>query len=199
VSDLEKVLDDVLTPVQVMVILRALDPATTVARAEEAWAAGVRLIEVTVGVPEHVPALEAAVSAGRDRGYAVAAGTVLTPESARAAAAAGAALTVAPGFDRGVLAACRAAGVPHVPGVATPSEVHRATALGCRWLKAFPAVSLGPAWFSAIRGPFPGVRFVATGGITPASARSFLDAGAAAVGIGSAGADPAALAALTGD
>jgi 2-dehydro-3-deoxyphosphogluconate aldolase/(4S)-4-hydroxy-2-oxoglutarate aldolase len=85
-----------------------------------------------------------------------------------------------------------------VPGVATPSEVHGATALGCRWLKAFPAVSLGPSWFSAVRGPFPDVRFVATGGITPATARSFLEAGAAAVGIGSAVANAATLGELAG-
>jgi 2-keto-3-deoxy-6-phosphogluconate aldolase len=67
---------------------------------------------------------------------------------------------------------------------------------GCSWLKAFPAVSLGPAWFTAIRGPYPGVRFVATGGITPATAPAFLEAGASVVGLGSAGGDPAALGSL---
>jgi 2-keto-3-deoxy-6-phosphogluconate aldolase len=74
--------------------------------------------------------------------------------------------------------------------------VHRAIQLGCRWLKVFPASSLGPQWFSAVRGPFPDVRLVATGGITPAMAPAFLEAGAVAVGLGSAGDDPAALAAL---
>ena len=190
-------LDDLLKPVRVMLILRALDPDATVARAEEAWAAGIPLVEVTVGTPAGVPSLRAAVEAGRSRGYPVVAGTVRTAESARAAADAGAAASVAPGFDPEVLAACRAAGLPHVPGVATPSEVHRATALGCRWLKAFPAVSLGPAWFTAIHGLFPDVRFVATGGITADTALSFLNAGASAVGVGSAAAgDLTRLAAL---
>ena len=195
-TELDKLLDDLLEPVRVMLILRALDPDTTVARAEEAWAAGVRLIEVTIGTPAGVPSLAAAVAAGRSRGYPIAAGTVRTPDAARAAAAAGAALSVAPGFDPDVLAASRAVGLPHVPGVATPTEVHRATALDCRWLKAFPAVSLGPAWFGAIHGPFPDARFVATGGITPETAGSFLDAGAAAVGVGSAVVDAGSLAAL---
>jgi 2-dehydro-3-deoxyphosphogluconate aldolase/(4S)-4-hydroxy-2-oxoglutarate aldolase len=195
---LEKDLDDLLGGVRVMLILRALDPEATLARAEEAWAAGVRLIEVTIGTPAGIDSLRAAVEAGRERGYHVAAGTVLTADAAVAAAEAGAVCTVAPGFDPAVLAASAAAGVPHLPGVATPSEVHRATTLGCRWLKAFPAVSLGPAWFSAVRGPFPDVRFVATGGITVETAPAFLGAGVAAVGIGSAAGNVADLAALAG-
>jgi 2-dehydro-3-deoxyphosphogluconate aldolase/(4S)-4-hydroxy-2-oxoglutarate aldolase len=181
-----------------MVILRALGPQQTVERAEAAWAAGVPLIEVTIGTPDDVPSLRAAVEAGRERGLGVVAGTVVTPEAVRVAAAAGAVFTVAPGLDPDVVAASAEVGLPHVPGVATPSEVHRAVQLGCRWLKAFPAVSLGPQWFSAIRGPFPQVRFVATGGLNPVNAGAFLDAGAAAVGLGSAGDDPAALAEFTG-
>ncbi|HEV7897202.1 MAG TPA: bifunctional 4-hydroxy-2-oxoglutarate aldolase/2-dehydro-3-deoxy-phosphogluconate aldolase [Planosporangium sp.] len=189
-------LDDMLDGVRVMVILRALGPEKTVERAEAAWAAGVPLVEVTIGAAEDVKSLRAAVEAGRDRGFRVVAGTVVTLESVRIAADAGAAFTVAPGFDPDIVVASADVGLPHVPGVATPSEVQRATQLGCRWLKAFPAVSLGPQWFSAIRGPFPGVRFVATGGLDPTNAPAFLDAGAAAVGLGSVGDDPAALAAL---
>ena len=55
-------------------------------------------------------------------------------------------------------------GVPLLPGVATPTEVQLALAHGVSWLKAFPARWLGCEWFSLIRGPFPQVRFVATGG-----------------------------------
>jgi 2-dehydro-3-deoxyphosphogluconate aldolase/(4S)-4-hydroxy-2-oxoglutarate aldolase len=189
-------LDALLGATRVMVILRDLGPSATVARAEEAWAAGVRLVEVTVGTAEALDSLRVTVAAGRARGLPVAAGTVLTVDAARAAAVAGAVCTVAPGFDPEVLAASRAAGVPHLPGVATPSEVHRAVRAGCAWLKAFPAVSLGPAWFTAIRGPYPDVRFVATGGITPATAPDYLAAGARVVGLGSAGGDPAALGSL---
>src|SRR5206468_458092 len=85
-----------------------------------------------------------AAVAGARRGRRGAAGTVLTPAAAGAAAEAGAAFTVAPGLDLDVLSASLRAGLPHVPGVATPSEVHLAVRAGCRWLKAFPAASLGP-------------------------------------------------------
>jgi len=189
-------LDALLGSTRVMVILRDLGRAATLARAEQAWAAGVRLVEVTIGTADAVDSLRTTVEAGRARGLPVAAGTVLTPDAARAAAAAGAVCTVAPGFDPEVLAASRAAGLPHLPGVATPTDVHRAVRAGCGWLKAFPAISLGPAWFTAMRGPFPGVCFVATGGITPATAPAFLDAGARVVGLGSAGGDPEALGSL---
>ena len=190
-------LDTLLAGRRVIVILRGFDPDQTVARAQAAWAAGIGLVEVTIGDAGAIPALQAAVAAGREQGRVVGAGTVLTPTAAAAAAEAGAAFTIAPGFDIRVLAASHAAGLPHLPGVATPTEVHHAVAAGCRWLKVFPAASLQPAWFSAIRGPFPTVRLVATGGVTAATARSFLDAGASAIGVGSAAGDElAALAAL---
>jgi 2-dehydro-3-deoxyphosphogluconate aldolase/(4S)-4-hydroxy-2-oxoglutarate aldolase len=190
-------LDELLGDVRLMLILRALDPVTTVERAEAAWDVGVPLVEVTIGTADGVKSLRAAVEAGRARGSLVAAGTVLTADAARAAADAGAAFTVAPGLDPEVLAASADAGLPHLPGVATPSEVQRAVRLGCHWLKVFPSASLGPQWFSAVRGPFPDLRLVATGGITPAAAPAFLAAGASAVGVGAAVADTAALAALT--
>jgi Entner-Doudoroff aldolase len=188
-------LDELLDGVRVMVILRALDPETTAAKAEALWAVGVPLVEVTIGTPDGVKSLRAAVEAARERGRIVAAGTVLTPDAARAAADAGAAFTVAPGLDAEVLRASLDAGLPHLPGIATPSELHRAVGLGCRWVKVFPSNSLGPQWFTAVRGPFPDVRFVATGGVTPQTAPAFFAAGVSAVGIGSP-ADPAAVAAL---
>lgn len=115
------------------------------------------------------------------------------------AAQAGAQYTVAPGLDLTVLAA----GLPHLPGVATATEVPHARAAGCRWLKAFPAVALGPAWLRAITGPFPDVAIVATGGLRLADVPEYLAAGARVVALGTAlaGADPATLAAVvaTGD
>jgi 2-dehydro-3-deoxyphosphogluconate aldolase/(4S)-4-hydroxy-2-oxoglutarate aldolase len=182
---------------RVLLILRALDPATTVARAEAAWAAGIRLVEVTIGTPDGLASLRAAVEAATAHGHPVLAGTVLTPDAARHAAAAGAAGTVAPGLDLDVLVASRDAGLPHLPGVATPSEVQRAMTAGCGWVKAFPAVSLGPAWFRTMRGPFPTMRFIATGGVTASTAPDLLAAGATAVGLGAtADLDLTALAAL---
>jgi 2-dehydro-3-deoxyphosphogluconate aldolase/(4S)-4-hydroxy-2-oxoglutarate aldolase len=178
--------DDILGDVRVMAILRGLPAAETVALAEQLWDAGITALEVPLSGPNAWDALHHAVAAAAERGLIVGAGTVITPDQARAAADAGARYTVAPGLDLTVLAASLHAGLPHLPGVATATDVQRAVAAGCRWLKAFPAGALGPGWISALRGPFPAVRFVATGGLRVSDAPAYLEAGAAVVALGSA-------------
>ena len=187
---------DTLLAGPVMAVLRGLPPEETVRIARTAWQLGVAAVEVPIGRPEQVPALAAAVAAGRAEGRGVGAGTVLTVEQVAAARVAGAVFTVSPGFDPDVLRASLAADMPHLPGVATPTELHRAVAAGCGWVKVFPASALGPSWFRDIRGPFPDVRLVATGGITAATAADFLRAGADVVGVGSALSDPTQLPSL---
>ncbi|MFF5288956.1 bifunctional 4-hydroxy-2-oxoglutarate aldolase/2-dehydro-3-deoxy-phosphogluconate aldolase [Paractinoplanes globisporus] len=182
--------DDILGGTTVMAILRGLPPSETVSVAERLWDAGVTVLEIPIGHPSQIPSLRAAVDAASERGLRVGAGTVITPEQVRAAADAGAQYTVAPGLDLGVLAASLAAGMPHLPGVGTATEVQRAWLAGCRWLKAFPAAALGPAWISGLLGPFPDARFVATGGLTVAGAPAYLSAGARVVALGAALADP---------
>ena len=176
---------------RVMVIMRGLGGAASLALAERAWAAGVRAVEVPVQRPADVESLRVVAAAARDRGLAVGAGTVVSIEQVEVARRAGAAYTVSPGLDDDVVRATLAAGLPTLPGVATATEVQRAVRLGLGWLKMFPAATLGPGWVSALRGPFPDVRFVATGGVTVESAPSFLAAGARVVALGSALADPA--------
>ena len=187
--------DEIFADHRVMAILRGQPPAETVALAGRLWDAGLDLVEVPIGSPEAVPALRAAVAAGAERGKRVGAGTVVTPEQVRVAAQAGAQYTVAPGLDLTVLAASLTAGLPHLPGVATATEVQQARAAGCRWLKAFPAATLGPAWLRAITGPFPDLAIVATGGLRLADVAEYLAAGARVVALGTdlTGADPATL------
>lgn len=185
--------DDLFTRQPMMVILRGYGTARTVELACRAWDLGLYCVEVPIASPAAVPALEATAAAGRERGRIVGAGSVITTEQVSSALAAGATFTVAPGLDLEILGASTRAGLPHLPGVSTPSEIQRAKTAGVRWLKAFPATILGPAWFKAMLGPFPGTPFVATGGITPENAREYLDAGASAVAIGSALADPTQL------
>jgi 2-dehydro-3-deoxyphosphogluconate aldolase/(4S)-4-hydroxy-2-oxoglutarate aldolase len=109
-------------------------------------------------------------------GLLACAGTVLTPEQAAAAAAAGAAFAVAPGTNEDVVAACRDLGLPFFPGVATPSEIERARQLGLHTLKVFPAEQVGgPAFLRAVSATYPDVRFLPTGGIGPANLRAYLD------------------------
>jgi 2-dehydro-3-deoxyphosphogluconate aldolase/(4S)-4-hydroxy-2-oxoglutarate aldolase len=176
---------DSLADAPVLAVLRALDPARSIAEAETCWQAGVALVEVSLS---HDPALEAvrAVCArGRELGRIAGAGTVCSAGAVRAAAAAGAAFAVAPGLSRDAADAARAADLPYLPGVATPSEVQAAVAAGFRTLKLFPARELGAGWIRALADPFPEARFVAVGGVDAANAVEFVDAGAIAVGIGS--------------
>jgi 2-dehydro-3-deoxyphosphogluconate aldolase / (4S)-4-hydroxy-2-oxoglutarate aldolase len=107
----------------------------------------------------------------------VGAGTVLTPEMAKAAKAAGAAFGVAPGFDPAVIAAAKAEGLPFCPGVATASELSQALTAGCQMVKFFPAEAAGGVkmiknLLGAFR--FTGVRFMPTGGVNLANVADYL-------------------------
>ena len=99
----------------------------------------------------------------------VGAGTVLNPADVDRALGAGAQFIVSPGFDAAVVRRCRELGVAVLPGVATPSEVMAALREGLDTVKLFPAQPLGGIrWLNALAAPFPGLRFVPTGGIGPA-------------------------------
>lgn len=177
-----------------MAILRGFEPERTVAMAERAWELGVTAVEVTVEVPSQLESLRAVVAAAH--GQLVGAGTVYTLEQVDAVRAAGAAFTVAPGHDPLVAEHSHRAGLPHLPGVATPTELQTALRCGHTWLKLFPASVLGTAHIRALRGPFPDVHLVATGGVDATNAQDFLAAGADVVAVGSALSDPAQLPAL---
>lgn len=170
----------------VMAILRNMDPRRSVELASKAWDLGIDLVEVPIQSPDAVPSLAAVIQAGAERGKPVGSGTIVSEEQVRQSAKMGVAFTVAPGLDPDVVNLCRDLRLPHLPGVATPSEIQAAVRLGCSVLKAFPASILGPQWFNAMRGPFPGVSFVATGGIDASNGAEFLDGGAAMIAVGSA-------------
>ncbi|MDT5034803.1 MAG: 2-dehydro-3-deoxyphosphogluconate aldolase / (4S)-4-hydroxy-2-oxoglutarate aldolase [Actinoplanes sp.] len=183
-------LDDIFHASKLMAILRGLSPDDTVTMANRLWDNGITVLEVPIATPAQLDSLRAAAGAAAKRGLRVGAGTVITAEQVRAAAAAGAQYTVAPGFDPAVLAASLAAGMPHLPGVGSATDVQRAWLAGCRWLKAFPAKALGPAWIAGLLGPFPDVKFVATGGLSVTDVPAFLAAGTRMVALGAALADP---------
>jgi 2-dehydro-3-deoxyphosphogluconate aldolase / (4S)-4-hydroxy-2-oxoglutarate aldolase len=170
----------------VMAIFRGMEAQRCIEMAERAWAIGLRCVEVPLQSPESRQGLEETVKLGASRGHMVGAGTITSLELVKQAAEAGAAFTVAPGYDPDVAQASLAAGMPHLPGVATASEVQRALAAGLTWMKAFPATVLGTGWFPAMAGPFPSARFVATGGIDADNATAYLQAGARVIAVGSA-------------
>ncbi len=144
-------------------------------------AGGVRLVEFTFTTP-HVLRV---IAAGVGGDAFVGAGTVLTARQANDAVDAGAQFIVTPAVLPDVADACRARGVPFMLGAFTPSEVLAASELGSSLVKVFPAGTGGPGHIKDLRGPFPHIGLVPSGGITPANARSFLDAGAVALFAGS--------------
>lgn len=176
-----------------MAILRGMGVERSLAVAQAAWDLGITAVELPIQTATDVEALRVVADAARERGLVVGAGTVVTAEHVDQAAAAGAAFTVSPGLDLDVVERSSNAGMPSLPGVATATEVQRASTAGLTWMKAFPASLLGTGWFSAMRGPFPQVTFVATGGMDSTNAQQFLDAGVRIVAVGSALEDPAQL------
>lgn len=166
----------------VMAILRGLDPEQTARLSRSAVGAGLAAVEVPLQSPQAEESLAAAVEALAGCHIPVGAGTVLSPATVDRAAALGARFTVAPGFSTEVMGRSIGLGPPHLPGVAIPSEIQTAVGLGIRWPGRPPASALGLEL--AMAGPFPGIRLVATGGLTADSAPRYLAAGAAAVSLG---------------
>lgn len=188
--------DEAFAGASLMLILRGLGVDRTTQAAQLAWDLGLDAIEVPLQTDEDEQALRALAQLAASRGKVVGAGTIITAQQVAAAQAAGAAYLVSPGIDPAIVHASRDAGIPILPGVATPTDVQLAASLGLTWAKAFPAGWLGGEWFRHIRGPFPQMRFVATGGVNADNMLSFLDSGASVVAVGSALTDPAQLAAL---
>ena len=156
-----------LAPVIPVVILD--EPADAAPLAQALLAGGVPIIEVTLRTPRALDVIRAIADHVPDA--VVGAGTVTTPDLVRQAVAAGARFLVSPGTTDRVLDAMDDAGVPYLPGVASPSEVMRVLERGQREMKFFPAeASGGRAFLSAMASPFPDARFCPTGGITPATA-----------------------------
>lgn len=191
-------IETLMSATPVMAILRNYPPAEAVSLATQAWDLGIELVEVPVQSPDAVPTLDAVLAAGRERGRLVGAGTVTSTEQLRDLQRRAVAFTVSPGLDSDVVSLSESMGLPHLPGVSTPTEIQRAMRHGLTWLKAFPASVLGTEWFKAMRGPFPGVCFAATGGIDAGNASEFLEAGARTVAVGSALSDPSQIDRLAG-
>jgi 2-dehydro-3-deoxyphosphogluconate aldolase/(4S)-4-hydroxy-2-oxoglutarate aldolase len=179
---MSSVLDAVLTSRIVAIVrLERYDEAVKVARA--LLAGGISAIEFTltgVGAHEAIAAARAAVG---DAGQ-IGVGTVLAPAAAEAAIAAGAQFVVTPAMRPDVIARCRALGTPILCGAFTPTEALAAHEAGADMIKIFPARLGGPQYIRDILAPLPQLRLVPTGGVSAENARAFIDAGAAAVGIG---------------
>jgi 2-dehydro-3-deoxyphosphogluconate aldolase / (4S)-4-hydroxy-2-oxoglutarate aldolase len=145
--------------------------------------AGVRFVEVTIDSPEALPFLQSAANSFKEGVFG--AGTVTVPELAERAIRAGARFLVTPNFNPEVIRTARSHQIPIFSGAMTPTEIFFAYQAGAEVIKVFPAATLGSTYFKELRGPFPEIPLMATGGITVENAPAFFAAGATALGVGS--------------
>lgn len=179
-SDLQRVLDSGL-----VAIIRAPNGEQLVGVAEALLKGGINVIEVTFTVPGVLDIIKE-VRQKLGARILLGAGTVLDTESARAAILAGAEFIVTPTVNTDVIQMCNRYDKVVMPGAFTPTEVLNAWQAGADIVKIFPADSVGPAHLKALKGPFPQIRLLPTGGVNLRTLGDFVAAGAEAVGLGSA-------------
>jgi 2-dehydro-3-deoxyphosphogluconate aldolase / (4S)-4-hydroxy-2-oxoglutarate aldolase len=178
----------------IVAVVRAPDPTHLVEVIRALADGGVTVAEVTFTVPNALDVLRQARKE-LPSNILLGAGTVLDPETARAAILAGAEFIVSPTLNLDVIRLCNRYDKVVTPGAFTPTEILTAWEAGADIVKVFPAENLGPAFFKAMRGPLPQIRLMPTGGVDLNTAAEFLKAGACCLGIGSQMVEPKAVAA----
>jgi 2-dehydro-3-deoxyphosphogluconate aldolase/(4S)-4-hydroxy-2-oxoglutarate aldolase len=178
----------------IVAVVRAASGERLADVAEALLAGGVEIIEVAFTVPR---AHEVLAEVARRLGNRIllGAGTVLDPETARAALLEGAEFIVSPTVNLEVIKLCRRYDKLVIPGALTPTEVLTAWEAGADVVKIFPSELTGPGYLRALAGPLPQVRLMPTGGVNLQTAAEFLKAGAFALGVGGSLVDPKTVAA----
>ena len=154
-------------------------------RAAEAIAqGGIGIAEITMTVPGALRVMEGVAARYGDK-VLLGAGTILDPETCRAALLAGAEFIVTPSLDVRVIEMARRYGKPVFPGSLTPTEVVTAWQAGADMVKIFPCGAVGgPKYIKALKGPLPQIEMVPTGGVNLENAAEYIKAGAAAIAVG---------------
>ncbi|PYR77411.1 MAG: 2-dehydro-3-deoxyphosphogluconate aldolase [Acidobacteria bacterium] len=176
----------------VVAVIRLKDAARLRAVVDALAEGGVRALEVTMTVPGAVDLIRqlAPTLSGE---FLLGAGTVTDAATAAAVIDAGARFVVSPVFRPEVVRACLDRDVPAMPGCFSPTEILAAHDGGADIIKVFPATALGPQFIKDVRAPLPQVKLMPTGGVSLDNAGDWIRAGAAAVGVGSALLDAAAI------
>jgi len=174
-----KMVDEGLIPViRVASASEAIDVANAIKEG------GVSFIEITMSVQGAIDVIKELTGRYKDE-IIMGAGTVLDPETGRAALLAGAQFIVSPTLNLDLIHLAHRYSAVVVPGAMTPTEILTAWNAGADMVKVFPAAQLGgPAYIKALRGPLPQVLLVPTGGVNLQNAGAFIQAGAAALGAG---------------
>lgn len=144
---------------------------------------GVKCIEITMTVPNAIWLIEELVKKVEDD-VLIGAGTVLDNATTKSVIDAGAKFVVSPLLNHEVIKTSHDRDVVSIPGCFSPTEILSAWNAGADIVKVFPASALGPKYFNDLRGPFPDIRLMPTGGVTIENASEWINAGACAVAIG---------------
>lgn len=165
-------------------VIRVASAAEAIDVADAIKEGGVTLIEITMSVPGAIETIKELTQKYKDE-IIMGAGTILDPETARAALLAGAQFIVTPTLNLDVIQIAHRYSAVVVPGAMTPTEILTAWNAGADMVKVFPAAQLGgPEYLKAIRGPLPQILLVPTGGVNLQNAGAFIKAGASAIGVG---------------
>lgn len=166
---------------RIIAVLRLDSPALALQAVDAMAAAGIGVVEVTLTTPGAIELIR--TLAGRSD-LIVGAGTVLEERQAEEAFAAGARFFASPIFDHRIVAMAREASAVAMPGALTPGEIVAAWRGGADLIKVFPTPPDGAAYLRALRGPLPQIPLAPSGGVSASTAAAMLDAGAAALNVG---------------
>lgn len=175
----------------VVAVLRGETPEEVVQMAEQAIAGGIKVIEVTMTIPFALRAIEELArkytwdTSDESRYAIIGVGTVLDPETARAAILSGAQFVVGPSLNPDTVRLCNRYRIPVMPGCMTIKEIQEALELGADIVKLFPGNLYDPSMIKAIKGPLPQANIMPTGGVSLTNLGEWIQAGAVAAGIGS--------------
>lgn len=165
-------------------IVRTASMEDALRAAEAIIEGGIGIAEITMTVPNAIRVLESVAERYGDEAL-LGAGTILDPETCRAALLAGAEFIVTPSLKLPVVEMARRYSKPCVPGALTPTEIVTAWEAGADLVKIFPCGPVGgPKYIKSLKGPFPQIEFVPTGGVNLETTPEFIKAGAAAVAVG---------------
>lgn len=168
-----------------LAVIRGPSADATIKVVDALVAGGVTGIEITYTTPNAIEVMRTLAEAYGDE-ITLGAGTCITPEQAQDAAEAGATFLVSPHIDPELAAAMVGTGLPTMMGALTPSEVMQALRLGTDVVKLFPGSLGGPKYMKALKGPYPDLKIMPTGGVSKDNLGDWFAAGALAVGAGSA-------------
>ncbi|WP_203268037.1 bifunctional 4-hydroxy-2-oxoglutarate aldolase/2-dehydro-3-deoxy-phosphogluconate aldolase [Streptococcus uberis] len=154
-------------------------------------AGGVKSIELTYSVPQANDVIKELKDKYKDKGLIIGAGTVLEPISARLAIIAGAQFIVSPCFDKEVAKLCNLYQVPYIPGVLTPTEAKTALEYGSEVIKLFPGDISGAKMIKDLKGPFPDLNILPSGGVNVDNIADWIKSGATMVSAGTSLSAPA--------